>query len=140
MHSVVGRLSSAGCICCTHSRCGKLSGRLPQSADVESRRVTTASVCLQCGTLDVDLLTTHFYRKMTRSVARALVDMTEALAAPWTWYHLIDVFSPLKLLPRLLRRIEAKGIPVILVTQDCPRGCPSGKIFCLPPCLSHCWL
>lgn len=62
-------------------------------------------------------------RKVQRFVARArdpLVDVSDALVASWSHYRFIYAFPALKPLPRLVRRVEAKGIPVILIALDWP--------------------
>ena len=80
-------------------------------------------LCLHWGTLEVDLLAARLNRKERRFVARSRDPRTnaaDALVAPWGQYPLLYVFLPLKLLLKLLRRIEVEGIPVILVDQDWP--------------------
>ena len=48
-------------------------------------------------------------------------DAAHALVAPLVCYHLVYAFPPLQLLPRLLRRLEAEGVPAILIAPDWPR-------------------
>lgn len=71
----------------------------------------------------MDLLASHHYRKVPQFVVRepdTLMNATEALMALWAQFHFIYLFPSLKLLPRLLHRMEAEGIPVILVASDWP--------------------
>lgn len=44
--------------------------------------------------------------------------LVDALAALWGQYRLIYAFPPFKLPSRLLRRIEAEGVLVILAAQN----------------------
>lgn len=77
-------------------------------------------ICVRWGTPEVVLLASRLNRKVPRFVVRSqdpLADTTEALVARWGQYRLIYAFPPLKLLPRLLRRIDTEGIPVILMTS-----------------------
>ena len=82
------------------------------------------NLCQKWGTPEVDLLASRLNRKVPRFVARSKdpwADASDALVAPWGHYHLIYAFPPLRLLPRLLHRVEAEGIPTILIATDWPR-------------------
>lgn len=71
-------------------------------------------ICLHWGSPEVDLMASQVNRKVQRFVARSrnpLAVASDALVAPLGQYRLIFTFPPLKLLPRLLRRIEAEGKP-----------------------------
>ncbi|XP_077332562.1 uncharacterized protein LOC143974745 [Lithobates pipiens] len=74
-------------------------------------------ICLRWGM--PDLLVSLLHWKVHRFVARTSDLLTEVtLVAPRGYYELIYAFPPLKLLPRLLRRVETEGIPVTLVAPD----------------------
>lgn len=75
-------------------------------------------ICLRWGTPEVDLLASRLNGMVLRFLTRSqapLVNTADALVAPWGQYSRIYASPPLKILPRLLRRIKAEGIPVILV-------------------------
>lgn len=75
-------------------------------------------------TLTVDLLASRFNNKLDRFVSRYRDPLAEAVAALVLLQDQctpISAFSQLKLLPRLLCRIELECIPVILTDPDWPR-------------------
>lgn len=78
-------------------------------------------ICLQWGTPEVDLLASRLNGTVLRFLARSrapLVDTADALVVQWGHYSRIYASPPLKILLRLLQRIEAEEILVILVGPD----------------------
>ncbi|CAJ0950626.1 unnamed protein product [Ranitomeya imitator] len=81
-------------------------------------------ICLQWGTPDVDLTASRVNRKVPQFVSRSrdpLAVGVDALAIPWSQFELPYLFPPLPLLPKLLKKIKAEGVPVILIAPDWPR-------------------
>ncbi|CAJ0926024.1 unnamed protein product [Ranitomeya imitator] len=81
-------------------------------------------ICLRWGTPDVDLTASRINRKVPQFVSRSrdpLAVGVDALAIPWSQFELPYLFPPLPLLPKLLKKIKAEGVPVILIAPDWPR-------------------
>ncbi|CAJ0936185.1 unnamed protein product [Ranitomeya imitator] len=81
-------------------------------------------ICLRWGTPDVDLTASRVNRKVPQFVSRSrdpLAVGVDALAIPWSQFELPYLFPPLPLLPKLLKKIRAEGVPVILIAPDWPR-------------------
>ncbi|CAJ0961614.1 unnamed protein product [Ranitomeya imitator] len=81
-------------------------------------------ICLRWGTPDVDLTASRVNRKVPQFVSRSrdpLAVGVDALAIPWSQFELPYLFPPLPLLPKLLKKIKAEGVPVILIAPDWPR-------------------
>lgn len=91
--------------------------------------------------MDVNLLVSRLNRKVLTFVVRdSMADAMDALVLLWDGYRLLYTFL-LKLLPCLIRRIEAEGILVAGIglsipgmwcsfPQTLPGGCLFGRIFC----------
>lgn len=78
-------------------------------------------VCLS----HVNLLVSWFNKMLDRLFIRTkdpMVGAADALGTPWSWYALIYAFLQLKLLPRLLWRINSEGISAIILALDWPWG------------------
>ncbi|CAJ0925813.1 unnamed protein product [Ranitomeya imitator] len=81
-------------------------------------------ICLRWGTPDVDLTASRVNRKVPQFVSRSrdpLAVGVDALAIPWSQFELPYLFPSLPLLPKLLKKIKAEGVPVILIAPDWPR-------------------
>ncbi|CAJ0929554.1 unnamed protein product [Ranitomeya imitator] len=66
------------------------------------------------GTLDVDLMASWFNAKVPQFVARSQDPRAigaDVLVLPWSQFHLPYLFPPLPLLPRVIRKIRAEGVP-----------------------------
>lgn len=82
------------------------------------------ALCLRWGRPDVDLMASKFNHKVPLYLARARDPKAygaDALVLPWREFSLLYVFPPFPLLPRVLRRIAAEGVPAILIAPDWPR-------------------
>ncbi|CAJ0928111.1 unnamed protein product [Ranitomeya imitator] len=81
-------------------------------------------ICCRWGTLDVDLMPSRLNSKVLNFIARshdpAAIEV-DALVHSWHRFQLPYIFPPLPLLQRVIKKIRAEGIPVILIAPDWPR-------------------
>ncbi|CAJ0928014.1 unnamed protein product [Ranitomeya imitator] len=126
----LGRGNGSGDIRGAYPRRGKLGRRLPQPRGPRGRGMVLTSGGLpsdlssRWGTPDVDLTASRVNRKVPQFVSRSrdpLAVGVDALAIPWSQFELPYLFPPLPLLPKLLKKIKAEGVPVILIAPDWPR-------------------
>lgn len=83
------------------------------------------NLCCRWGMPDIDLLlTSRFNTKLRNFHCRSrdpLAIEVDAQVFSWDQFNLLYYFPPLKLLPRLLCRIEVAGIPIIIIAPNWPR-------------------
>lgn len=81
-------------------------------------------ICRKWGTPEVDVMASRFNAKVAKFVSRTrdpLACGTDALVCPWHQFALIYAFPPIRMLPRLLHRIQRERKPAILVAPAWPR-------------------
>ncbi|CAJ0964903.1 unnamed protein product [Ranitomeya imitator] len=81
-------------------------------------------ICCRWGTPDADLMASRLNSKVPDFIARShgpAAIGADALLLPWHHFLLPYIFPPLPLLPRVIRKIRAEGVPVILIAPDWPR-------------------
>lgn len=111
--SLVGGTSCSEFLCCVHSRCRKLIGGLTLVLRWWIRRVVSAQTCFVISVYGGAGQTGIFWRPLSLE--------SDTLVVPWSHYRFIYVLPPLKVLPHLLRMMEAKRIPVIRVAPQWTR-------------------
>ena len=82
------------------------------------------AICLRWGIPDVDLMASKFNHKVPAYLSRARdpgACGADALVLPWRGFARPYIFPPIPLLPKVLRKIAAEGVSVILVAPDWPR-------------------
>ncbi|CAJ0938692.1 unnamed protein product, partial [Ranitomeya imitator] len=81
-------------------------------------------ICCRWGTPDVDLMASWLNSKVPKFIARSHDSAAigaDALVHSWRQFQLPYIFPPLPLLLRVIKKIRAEGIPVILIAPDWPR-------------------